>query len=104
MDRRQFLAGAAPFALFGGSSSAVSSGSMELFMGPIIDRLAEDDKFRKRYLDYARERLGETRFKEVMYKMMLDAMPHLRSRPVIMRMMRRAMSGGGRRRLFRRWR
>ena len=98
MDRRQFLAGTAPFALLGGSSSSASSGSMELFMGPIIDRLAEDDHFRKRYLEYARERLGEARFKEVLYNMMLDAMPHLRSRPLIMRMMRRAMSGGGGRR------
>ena len=101
MDRRQFLAGAAPFALFGGANSTVSVGSMDHFMGPVIDRLAEDDKFRKHYLDYARERLGTTRFNGLLYKMILDALPHLRSRPVVMRMMRRAMSGGGRRRRLR---
>jgi hypothetical protein len=78
-----------------------TSGSQPMqFFGPVIDRISEDAEFRREFVDYARERLGLAKFNLMLYRLIQDAKPQVRSRPLVLRMMQRVIwgSGGGRRR------
>jgi hypothetical protein len=42
-------------------------------MGPMIERAADDEQFRKAFVDFSHERLGTLRFTEMISNMMDDA-------------------------------
>jgi len=100
MHRREFLAAAAPFALFGNSNAKLTPERMKFF-APVIERIADDDEFRKDFVDFAREHLGMSRFNRTLYNLMLDAKPEVRCRPMVLRMMERIIWGAPARRRIR---
>lgn len=84
MHRRAFLA-AAPFSLFGSGSFSESAKKVEPILGPFVDRLTTDDGFRAEFVEYVEDRLGTPKFKKLLFDLLLDAVPELRSRPMMMR-------------------
>jgi len=104
MLRRQFM-NAARSQLLSLTKSSTSGAQPMQFFGPVVDRLSDDAKFRRDFVDYARERLGLAKFNQMLYQLIQDAKPHVRSQPLVLRMMRRVIWGsGGRRRLLCRFR
>ena len=94
MLRRQFIA-TAPSQFLSLTKSSTNGSQPMRFFGPMIDRIADDAEFRKEFLDYARERLGLAKFNLMLYNLILDAKPKVRSQPLVLRMMRRVIWGSG---------
>ena len=103
MLRRQFMTTAHSQLLSLTKSSTNNSQPMQ-FVGPVIDRISDDAEFRQDFVDYARERLGLAKFNLMLYNLILDAKPKVRSQPLVLRMMRRVSWGSPGRRLRRRFR
>ncbi len=96
MFRRQFMT-KAPSQLLSLTKSSTNSSQPLQFVGPVIDRIADNAEFRKDFVDYARQRLGLAKFNLMLYQLILDAKPKIRSRPLVLRMMRRVIWGRGER-------
>lgn len=96
MLRRQFMT-KAPSQLLSLTKSSTNRSLPLQFVGPVIDRIADDVEFRKDFVDYARERLGLAKFNLMLYQLILDAKPQVRSQPLVLRMMRRVIWGSGER-------
>ena len=96
MLRRQFMT-KVPSRLLSLTKSSTNSSLPVQFVGPVIDRIADDAKFRKDFVDYAHERLGLEKFNLMLYQLILDAKPKVRSQPLVLRMMRQVIWGSGER-------
>ncbi len=103
MLRRLFMT-TAPSQLLSLTKSSTNNSQPMQFVGPVIDRIADDAEFRQDFVDYARERLGLAKFNLMLYNLILDAKPKVRSQPLVLRMMRRVIWGSPGRRLRRRFR
>ena len=94
MLRRQFMT-KTPSQLLSLTKSSTNSSQPLQFVGPVIDRIADDAEFRKDFVDYARQRLGLAKFNLMLYQLIQDAKPNVRSQPLVLRMMRRVIWGSG---------
>ena len=92
MLRRAFLT-TTPSQLVSLLSNSSTAAQPLTFMGPVIDRIAEDAEFRHEFVDYARERLGMAKFNEMLFDLIQDAKPQVRSQPLVLRMMERVIWG-----------
>jgi hypothetical protein len=96
MLRRQFMT-AAPSQFLSLAKSSTNRPQSMQFFGTVIDRIADDAEFRLQFVDYARERLGLAKFNLMLYHLIQDAKPQVRSQPLVMRMIRRVIWGSGER-------
>lgn len=73
MLRRHFLAGLAPMLTGRTATSQQPLGALAPIMGPMIDRAADDEQFRRAFVEFSHQRLGTLRFTEMISNMMDDA-------------------------------
>lgn len=97
MDRRQFVQTAVvpltPLSLFDKRMwEDPPDEVLDTFMGPMLDKMMEDDRLRRRFTQYLKKRLGP-KYPDFMMRTVLDEFPEIRSRPLIYRMMYKKIYG-----------
>ena len=73
MLRRHFLGGLVPMLSVRTETSQQPLRALEPLVGPVIDRVASDDEFRRAFIELAHRRLGTSGFSEAISELLDDA-------------------------------